>query len=181
MLVSDVQRQSPAERAGLQRGDVILTVDGRKVGSTGELRNLIAAAGANVASKVEISRNGQRQTLSVKLGETPGEAKGRSGSRAAPGSAQGRLDGLALEDLNALNRKRFEVPDDVKQGVVVSGIEPGSTAARSGLRTGDVIVEVNRQKVATLGDFEREWKRAKGPTLVVVSRGGTTLFVVVRR
>jgi len=73
------------------------------------------------------------------------------------------------------------VPGDVKQGIVVSGIEPGSTAARSGLRPGDVIVEVNRQRVATLSDFEREWKRGKGPALVVVSRGGTTLFVVVRR
>jgi len=181
VLVSEVQRGSPAEKAGLQRGDVILSVDGRKVSSTGELRNLVAAAGANVQSKVEIARNGQRQALSVKLGETPGEPKGRQSGQAAPGSGQGRLDGLALEDLNAMNRQRFEVPGDVKQGIVVSGIEPGSTAARSGLRPGDVIVEVNRQRVATLSDFEREWKRGKGPALVVVSRGGTTLFVVVRR
>jgi serine protease Do len=96
-------------------------------------------------------------------------------------SAQGRLDGLSLEDLNAINRKRFEVPSDVKQGVVVSGIEAGSAVARSGLRTGDVILEVNRHKITTIAELEREWKRTKGSTLVVVSRAGTTLFVVVRR
>jgi serine protease Do len=181
VLVSDVQANSPAQKAGLSRGDVILEVDGRAVNSTGELRNLVAAAGANVATKLTILRAGKRQQLTVRLGELPAELAGAKEQPTAPGSGQGKVDGFVAEDLNALNRKRFEIPVETKSGVVITEVEPGTAVVRAGVRPGDVILEVNRRKVASVAELKEHWRKAKGRTLLLLMRDGVTHFLVVKR
>jgi serine protease Do len=180
VLISDVGADTPAAKAGLQRGDVVLEVDGKTVDSTGRLRNLIASAGAAARVRLDILREGKRRSVEVSLGEVPG-----SPPEAGPAKGGGRaeepttLDGLTLEGLTARNRSRFQIPATVKSGVVVTGVRFGSPFARAGLRAGDVIVELNRSKVSRVARFKQLWKRSKGKTLLLLSRRGRMLYVVV--
>jgi serine protease Do len=127
-------------------------------------------------------RDGKPLSLDVALAEMPQEAA--AASPAAPsirGQQGGTLEGLTLESLNELNRRRFQVPAEVTNGLVVTQLEPNSAAARAGLRPGDVLLEVNRQKIDGVERFRDLYGKAKGSTLLVVSRQGHTLFLVVRR
>jgi serine protease Do len=183
VLVGDVQPQSPAVRAGLRRGDVILSIDGKAIEDSAKLKNAIAAAGANVVVRVEILRAGRRQTLAVKLNEAPEEAGGESQpAPGAPGPAPGEPSGgLSIRPLTPEMRAHLRLPPDVRDGVVVAEVVANGPAARAGLRPGDVVIEIDRERVTSVADFERLWKAAKGETLVLVARAGRTLFLAVER
>jgi serine protease Do len=181
VLISEVSAGSPAARAGVQRGDVVLKVDGRGVDSAGQLRNAIAAAGAQKKVRLDILRDGKPLALDVGLGEMPQEVAGGDAPASGNQPAARSLDGLTLENLNDLNRKRFQIPSDVGAGVVVLDVARGSAAARAGLRPGDVLLEVNKQRIEGVEKFKDVYGRSKGATLLVVSRQGRTIYMVVRR
>jgi serine protease Do len=180
VVVSDLTPGAPAERAGLKRGDVIQKVNGAQVNSTGELRNAIAAGGTGSEVKLDVVRDGKPRVISAKLGEMPaepGQTAQKPGSRAEPGS----LDGLTLETLNPALRRKFQIGSGVSQGAVVTDVDPGSAAARAGLRPGDVVLEVNREKVDGVERFKQVYGAAKGTVLLLVHRAGNTIYVVARR
>src|SRR5690606_7860404 len=141
VLISGVSSGGPAATYGLRRGDVGVRVAGQEVRNTGQLRNLIAAAGAGKTVDVEIVRNGKRQTLKVQLGEAPRDPRS---AEAAPGpdARPGDVAGIAVVPLDPTLRKRLNVPDEVRQGVVVARVLSGSSAARAGIRPGDVLLEL---------------------------------------
>jgi serine protease Do len=181
VLVSDVGRNSPAARAGIQRGDVILKVNGEAVDSTGRLRNLVAASGVSSKAQLEILRNGKTLTVPVALGAMPNDPSALREPKAEGGAAPSTLDGLTLEGVNPTNRARFRIPADIADGVVVTDVDRGSPAARAGLRPGDVLLEIDRQKVANVQRFKELWSRTKGRTLLLLYRQGQTIFMVVTR
>jgi len=180
VLVSDVDPGSPAEKGGLQRGDVVLTVAGKKTNSSTQLRNLVAATGANKKVEVAILRNGKPQTLSIVLGELKTDS-----ASAKPGAAEPHeqtLEGLSLEGLDAKLRQRLNLPGSIKQGVVVTGVAPGSNAAEHGIAPGDVIVEVNRKPVNTVPEFLTAFKQSTGKgALLLVYRDGRTRYLVLSK
>jgi len=185
VVVSDVEPGSPAEKGGLLRGDVVLSVDGKKTNTSTRLRNIIAEAGSNKKVELALIRAGKPLTLSVTLGELKGEASETDkNAQAAPAQQQiEATDGLQLEPLDAKLRQRVGLPDNVKQGVVVTGIQPGSRAQQSGLAPGDVIIEVNKQPVASVQDYRNAYKKAGGKdakgVLLLVYREGRTHYVVL--
>jgi serine protease Do len=180
VLISDVQPTGPAAKAGLQRGDIVVSINGQATDSTGRLRNIIAAAGSASKVKLEVLRGGTRQSFDVALGETPADAG--AAAPGAPGTIEkGLLDGLALEPLTPETRKRFQLPAQLQQGLVVTAITPGSRAMLAGLRPGDVILEVNRQRVANLQTFKDAYARSKKNALLLLYRDGGTIYVVVKR
>jgi serine protease Do len=176
VLIGDVQPDTPAGRAGVQRGDVVTHVDGQPVGSSGVFRNRIAAAGADATVELRLIRKGKEQTVSVKLGELPGESAG------GPGEPKGGAgaDGLAVRPLDGEARRQLGLGDEPQHGVVVERIEPNSAAARARLRPGDVILEVNRTPVKTPQEFRNVFGKARGDRLLLVHRQGSTFFVVVK-
>jgi serine protease Do len=180
VLVSDVDPGSPAEKGGLQRGDVVLTVAGKKTNSSTQLRNLVAATGANKKVEVAILRNGKPQTLSIVLGELKTDS-----TSAKPGAAEPHeqtLEGLSLEGLDPKLRQRLNLPGSIKQGVVVTGVAPGSNAAEHGIQPGDVIVEVNRKPVNTVPEFLTAFKQSTGKgALLLVYRDGRTRYLVLSK
>jgi len=180
ILISDVVDKGPGSKSGLRSGDVVLKLNGDEVQSTGQFRNAIAGAGSGTSVKLDILRDGKPITLDAKLGELPEEqakvSRGDSG-----GGQPGLLDGLALEDLNPMMRQKLDVPANVKAGVVVTEIAPGSQAANSGLRPGDVIIEVNKTPVGDIAAFRQAYGKAKDRALLRVVRGGMTMFLVVKR
>jgi len=180
VLVADVGDDTPAKKAGVKRGDVVLEVDGQKVATTGQLRNSIAAAGAKKRVELTLLRDGKKRKLPVDLGAMPDdpaqEAKSLSNA-----TQSGPLDGLALQELTPALRQRLRVASEVKDGVVVVGVEPGSPAARAGLRPGDVIMELDRQPVTSVKRFGQLWEKVKGKALLLVHRHGATTFIAVGR
>jgi serine protease Do len=179
ILVSDVSETGPAAKAGLKSGDVVMKLNGREVDSTGSFRNSIAAAGANQSVKLDILRDGKPMTVDAKLGELP-EKLGAAGE-SEEGAPSSSLSGLSLGDLTPELRSKVELPSSVKSGAVVMGIDPGSPAAASGMRPGDVITEVNRTPVDGVGKFKSLYASAKDRALVKVVREGRTLFLVIKK
>ena len=176
VLISDVIDGSPAEKAGVKRGDVVIELDGAPLKSTGQLRNTVAALGPDKVTRLGILRNNQRKTIEVKLGDLPD-----SGSLAqAPEKAESELYGLRVDNLDANYRQRLGLDESVK-GVVITEVAPRSPAARAGLRPGDVIAEVDRNKVASTGDFSKAIDKADGPLLLLVRRGEATTYVALRK
>jgi serine protease Do len=175
VLISSVEPGGAAERAGVQRGDVVLSVDGSPVGTTGRLRNLIAAKGKGRV-QLEILRGGKPITLGVELGQLPDKQ-----AQKLPGAAKdsGAL-GLELSQLSPEIAKRFGL--DRSEGVVVIQVVPGSPAANAGLQSGDVLLEVDRVKVTTPADVQRAARaKPKGSVLLLVEREGRTRYVAVKR
>ena len=177
VLVSDVNKGSPAARAGLQRGDVIVAMNGEEMTSTRKLRNRIAAAGPKAAVTLEVVRKGARKKLSVALAELPDTLAGPASD--APG--EGALEGVSVSALDAATRRLHSIPGEIDEGVLVTAIEPGSPALAAGLRIGDVIVEVNKRSVDSVAAFKRAYAASRDPVVLLVQRGGATLYMVIRQ
>jgi Do/DeqQ family serine protease len=173
-VVSRVQPESPAEEAGLQQGDVLIEFDGKPVESATGLRNRVAHTPPGETVELQVIRDGNRQTLEVELGTLQG-----AGGGPRELEKQGMLKGLVLGPVDQQAREEFELPDEIDQGIVVRKVKPGSPASRSGLRPGDVILEVNRQEVASIEDLTGAYQQADRRILLLVYRDQGTLFLAI--
>lgn len=184
VLVSDVEPGSPAQKAGLSRGDVITKVNGQAVATTGQLRNLIAIAGAKQRVTLGILRQGRALSLDVTLGAAPLTRNEKGANGPASGGAldsSGDLGGIGIEPLDDRWRERLDVPRSVPDGLVVTNVAPGSVADKTGLRPGDVILEIDRQPV-TASAFAKHWRYAgEQRLLLLVYRQGRQVFLATRR
>jgi len=178
ILLSDVKPGTPAAKAGLARGDVVLKVDGKVVDTSGQFRNVIAASGSKHKVRLDFIRDGKALASDVELGEMPeSDAVASTGPSSAQGSA---LDGIVIESINPQNRQAFDLDDAVKQGVVITRLDPQSNAARAGLRPGDVVLEVNRVRIDTPQRFQELYSKSKSRVLLLVNRRGSTTYLVVK-
>jgi serine protease Do len=173
VLVSDVTPGSPAARAGIARGDVILAIDGHATNTSTQLRNAVALAGKGAHVRVDVAHERHDRTIDVVLGEVPD-------ATAIQAVKDGVLSGLAIAPLDAAGRRRYHVPDGVL-GVLVSNVERGSAAAEIGLRAGDVIVEVNRKETPDLEAFRNATRAEQDSVLLLVYRDGATIYMSLTR
>src|SRR5581483_9585214 len=174
-LIADVSPASPAQRAGLQRGDIILDVDGKPVTDSNQLRMNISMMHPDTTVNLKVLRNGSEHDLTAKLEELPTkEARVENEGQGSKSS----LSGISVDDLDAQTARQLGLPPNAS-GVVVTRINPSSAAADSGLQRGDVIQEVNRQPVRNTADFERAMSSSKNETLLLVNRQGRTMYVAV--
>ena len=189
-LVADVEDDSPAAKAGIQRGDVIRAVDGKKVESTSQLRNRVAALAPGAVVRVELVRDGAPQTVEVKLQaraadqEQPGQGSGgpRSGQPdRSTETEDGLLGGATLHELTPALRRQLDVPSDVTAGVVVERVAPGSGADKLGLQRGDVLVEIDRRKVSSPAEVRAASKQLGDAVAVRVVRQGRSLYLASRK
>jgi serine protease Do len=178
-LVGEVEAGSPASKAGLKTGDIILEVSGKSVYDANQLRNMISSMqpGSNVNLKVW--RDGAQHTLPVTLGElNPEEARNRGGSGRGNSGSDDALDGVSVENLTSQVARGLNLPSGTT-GVVVNEVSPASAAASAGLKQGDVIQEVNRRPVKNVAEFEAAVRNSKDGTLLLVNRDGHTLYIGV--
>ena len=181
-LVADVSADGPADHAGLQPGDVIVTYAGTTVLDAASLRNAVADDQPGHEATLGILRDGRREDLRVKLGERPdttlvaSATGGRDGR--SDGAARGRL-GLGVETLTPQLAERLGVESG--GGVVVAQVVPGSPAARAGIRQGDVIADIGTRAVETANEFvDRVRDVAAGDAVALrLRRGGATFYVTV--
>ncbi len=178
-LVGDVSPKGPAKDAGVQRGDVILAINGNTVNDSNDLRNTISMMQPGQTVKLTINRSGSTKDIDVKLGELPLSKAEAEANDSENGSSKESMKGITVETLDSDTAQQLQLPEATK-GVVVTGVDPSSAAADSGLRKGDVIQEVNHQPVKNAAEFEAAMSKSeKNGALLLVNRGGTTVFVAL--
>jgi serine protease Do len=173
VVVGDVSASSPAQESGVQRGDIILEVNGKPVETSNQLRNSISMMTPGATVNLKLLRDGSEKNLSLKLAEMPTEtAKLESDGE---GSTKA-LEGVEVSNLTPDTAQELGLPASTK-GVVVSGVDPASKLADSGLQRGDVIQEVNHQPVKNVSEFQSAVKKGGSDPLLLVNRQGRTLFI----
>ena len=179
-LVAAVTPDSPAAKAGIKQGDVIVGIDGKPVERLKDLTLNVATqkAGSDVA--IEVWRNGRTESLQASIAQMPKDVA-QAGSPTTGRAETGQL-GLALAPLTPETRERFSLDDDTK-GVVVTAVRPGSAAADIGLRPGDVVMKVNQTDVTAprqlLQQIEVARKGGREAVLLLVARGDAQRFVAL--
>jgi serine protease Do len=179
VLVADVVPDGPAAKAGIQRGDVVVEIEGRPMTETSELRNFVASLGAERRVNAVVVRRGEKKTIPVTLGKLPDEGEAQATELGC--DSKGGLGGLEVAPIDAKSRRDLGIPDRIQEGLVVTGVQEGCSAESSGLREGDVIVEVNQEPVSALADLKRTLAKSGDTALLVVVREGHTIFVPVSR
>jgi serine protease Do len=176
-LVQGVESGSPADKAGVEPGDIILKVDGKVVEKSGDLPRLIGATKPGSRATLQVLRRGSTRDIAVTVGEfEPEKPRRAAGSEPREGGASKLPFGLTVTDTTEAQRKELRI----RGGVRVDAVE--GPAARAGLREGDVIVAFDNQEVTDAKQFATLVKKAEGsrPVPLVVNRGGSTNLLVLR-
>jgi serine protease Do len=174
VLVADVSKGSPAAKAGLKRGDVILAFNGRSMTDPGQLRNTVAMSAPGTKVPLQILRDNKKREVTVELGELPRE---QTAARAGEETLAPARLGFNVQNLTPDIARQLGY-DDTK-GVVVTQIDPRSEAYQAGVRRGMVIREVNHQEVNNLQDFQEAVQKAEQEKqlLMLVESQQATLYV----
>jgi serine protease Do len=173
-LVAKVIPGGPAEKAGLEQGDVIVKFDGQTVAESKDLPRIVASTPVGKTVTVSVIRDGKEVERQVKIGEMEEESAGVTAQDASHKSLGVSVQNLTPQIARELGLKK-------SNGVVVTGVEPGSAAAEAMIQTGDVILEVNRKPIANVNDFVQKIEKAKNneSLLLLIEREQNTLFVTV--
>jgi len=177
-VVTQVENDSPGARAGLQIGDVITEIDGRKVNDAGELQVLVGQKQPGTKVTLTVLRDGKTLSIPVTLEEL-GSRNSDGGSNSGEGTGKMRW-GLGLGNLTPDMRDQLQAPSDIK-GAVVQQVQPGSPADNAGLQQGDIILEVNRHKVQSASDVREalsDVPKGQDALVLVWSNGGNTFRVL---
>jgi serine protease Do len=181
-LVGSVTSGGPAGKAGIQPGDIILEVNGKPIADRDELVQMVVGLKPGTTVPVKILRDKQEQAVNVTIGELDLAAEGNPETRPDTADNTSEGFGLSLGSLTAERARRLGVPAGTA-GALITDIDPESSAARSGLRPGDVILQVNRQPVESPADAARELQKVAdgGTAFLLIWRQNQEIFVTVRK
>jgi serine protease Do len=175
IVIGDVSPDSPAKAAGLQRGDIVLDVNGKPVNDSNQLRMSISMMQPGTEVAVKYLRNGSEHTANVKLAEMPTESASTNSNDENNGGTKA-LEGVEVANLTASMARELGISSSTK-GVVVTDVDPASKMADSGLQKGDLIQEVNHQAVNNVSEFESAIHKAGSTPLLLVNREGRTFYI----
>ncbi len=172
VLISDVVQHSPADKAGLAAGDIVIEFDKKKVETPQDLQKVVAVTAPGKGVPVKVWRDKTEKTFEIRIGETPEDSvalKSTNKSKA--------MLGLELRPITPEIARQLKLRGS--DGVLVFSVDEDGPAAEAGLQRGDVIREVNRQPVRNLQDFERVTKDVKegDRVTVLLQRGQQSLYV----
>jgi serine protease Do len=179
-LVADVVAGSPADKAGVKRGDVILSYNGKEVKDSHDLPALVASTPVGDEAVVKVLRDGGEKMLHVKIGKLGSDRAGADLDESEEADlSRGKL-GLALQDVTPKLARRFGLKVD--HGALVTDVQPGSPSDQAGIREGDVIVEVNHHQVESVEEVREEVAGTgdKGPVLLLVQRDRGKIYIALK-
>jgi serine protease Do len=174
-LISDVFKGDPAEKAGLKAGDVVTDINGKQIKDMHDLLLLIAGFRSGETIKVKIIRDGQEKVISITIAERTEKAE------IASAQQSGEAFGMTVQEITPQIAQHLGI--NIKKGIIVTDIQEGSIAEEVGLQPQDIILEVNKVKVITMKDYQKEMKKAgkKGGVLLLIRRGKANIFVPLVR
>lgn len=177
ILVAQVSEGSPAEKAGLKVGDLIVSYQGKKVEEVGDFRNRVALTAPGSKARLTIIRKGKRKHFTLNIGKLSDEKV--SDLASTPSSAQTEKLGISVQTISPELAKQFDVKTG--RGVVVTEVKAGSVAALAGIKTGMLILEVNRKAVNSAGEFKKAIANSQKNkrVLLLISDRGMSRFVVL--
>ncbi len=172
-LVTNILADTPAEKAGFQRGDVIVAYDGKTVVDTTDLRNQVAATLPGTEVNIKVMRDGKSKNIPVTIGEQKSDQKGLTGE------FENVLSGIHVQELTPDLKQSLEIPDKTS-GVIVTNIEEDSPAAEL-LKNRDVIQEINRESIKDLEAYKGVVSKIskKDSVLLLVYRSGGYIYVTL--
>lgn len=172
ILVAQVSEKSPAEKAGLRQGDIIVAYRGKPVTDVGNFRNQVSLTSPGATERLTIMRNGKLKELMVTIGNISEEIQHAQ----APAQVADEI-GLTVQTLSPQLAEQFDV--EPGEGVVVTQVKPGSIAARAGIETGSLILQVNRKPIGSTDEFQREVSesRKNKRLLLLVRKDGNQRFI----
>jgi serine protease Do len=168
-LVSDVFPNTPAEKAGIKSGDVIISFNGKDITDVNSFQLAVSECAPGSSAAVKLLHNGRPETVTVTLTELPVEVAPNGNDQKKPASANSMIDALAgvtVSDLEPEVRRQLGMPAGAR-GALVSELEPASNSADAGLQYGDVIMEINRQPVSNSSDAVKLGRQAKGDQILL--------------
>lgn len=169
VLIAEVGDTTPAAKAGMKAGDLILAYDGKAVNSLAQLRLDISNSAPGTEMEFQIDRKGAAKIIKVKLGDLDQIKVGATKGSQQPSKgtdSKDLIEGVSIADLDEETRSSLQLDDSV-QGVLVKSVEDDSTAAEAGLRPGMVITQIDQADTATMSDAEKVVKGFKGDVLLV--------------
>lgn len=179
-LVSNVAPGSPAERAGIKTGDVVIAINNQTVADSNSLRNIVASTPPGTTVTITLLRDGREMKVDVTLTELPASNSNRTTDGEEDQTAPSGKYGLTLEPLTPELAGRLGLPTS-ETGLVITRVDPAGSGAEAGLRQGDVIREVNRQPVRTAAEFNAALQRSGArPALILLRRGQANIFLTLR-
>jgi serine protease Do len=173
-LVADVVEGGPAEKAGIERGDVIITFDGKDINESDDLPYIVASTPVGKTVTVEVMRKGERKSIQVKIGELEEEEKPQVASEARPNL------GLTVREITPELARNFGLSET--SGVVIVQVQANSPAQEAGLAPGDLILELDQVEVKDLEQFNKmtEGYKAGDTVLFLIKRRGSTLYLTLK-
>ncbi len=174
VLVGDVVEGSPAEKAGLQRGDVIIEFEGKKIEEPYQIRNMVANIEPGQEVQIKIIRNNKKEIKKVTISDLPSDVQ-----KPSKGEFDNLLKGVFVQDLTSEIYNKLNLPKKIK-GIVVTDVDEESPAAMI-LVQGDVIQEINRQKITSVKEYEKVVSKIKtgNDILLLVFRNGSSIFITL--
>ena len=161
-LILMVEKDSPAQKGGLQVSDLIIEVDGTKIKNSNDLKNTIASIAPDKTVNITYERDKKIKTTTIKLAKMDGEKKSSTQTNANP------IDGLTLMEINEKTKQQFQLPRDL-EGVLVTDVKEDSKAEKMGFREGDIIVQIEQKRIASLSDLNTalsEYKTIKKRVII---------------
>lgn len=178
--VIDVEKGSPAEKAGLKRYDVILEFDGKVIQKPSDLPWIVGMTPPGKKVKIKILRDGKEKIIDVILGKLKGKEEGEEEiAEAGEEGTQEKSLGITVKELTPAYAERLGIEPD-EGGVIITKIDEGSPAEMAGLQEGDVILEINKNKISSLKDYKKYIKEAGKDFLLLIKRQGQPLLVAIR-
>jgi len=174
VLIGDVVEDGPADKAGLQRGDVIIEFDGKKIEDPNQLRNKVAVTEPGQEIEVKIIREGKNLIKKIIVGELPSEIH-----KLSKGEYNNSLSGIAVQNITSELIERLGLPSKI-YGVIIEDIDEESPAFGI-LKEGDVILEINRQKITNLKDYDKVVSKIKSDKeiLLLIYRDRATIYITL--
>ena len=175
-LVNDVNADSPAEKAGLESGDIIIGFNGDEINNANDIRNAVGLVTPGTRSDLSYLRDGRRRTTRIMVEAFTDNESGEN---------KKLIDTKASEKETFSGAELANIPSDMElqdgnDGVLVTRVEGGSKAQRAGLLRGDIIRAVGRKPVSSLDEFQKAVEDRTGPIALTVERNGTNLFLAIR-
>lgn len=172
-LITNVEKDYPASKAGLQRGDLIIKVDKKIIKSANDLKNIIGAYSPNTKINLEYERAGKIYSTKLQLVATD------SNDNAADNFS---IDGLSVQNLSEEIKYKYKIPQDIK-GILITDVKDGSNAANTGFERGDIIIQVNEKIINNISEFSKELKTSKTlnrKPIIWINRGGILMGLVLK-